>query len=252
MKRVFRPMAVAALVAVVAALCVLVAFDQRELTETAAAVNTLSDQVQQQSNIKPTAMKRVVQLPNDGQAYYLSVVVRPDYVRFARDRQVVGWFRGHRRLMVLPSQTHFNIYTNTDAVFKTNLAHMVGGCPAVIVQDAKGSIVYSSWEGDKLPEDPDQLADDISSQLETKAGAILPWRRRHEAQPSPSPTPGPDNVDTDVEVVVNRPMDLPPKPVVPNGKGSDADFWIVLAIAILGAAAAAFVIEFKREAKAAP
>lgn len=255
--RMFRPLAAAALVATVAALCVLVAFDQRELFQTAEAVNSLSAEVDQATKaqaVKPANIvkpERDVRLPNDGQAYYVSVIVRPDYVKYLRDREVVGWWRGHRRLVVLAGQTHFNLYANTDPIYKTNLAHIVGGCPAVLVQDAKGNVVYSSWDGDKLPNDADTLADHIAIQLDRKAGAILPWRRRYESQPTPSPSPEPG---PDISVTVNRPVveDLPPRPVVPNGKGNDADFWIILAIAVAASAVAAFIIEFKREAKGAP
>lgn len=177
--------------------------------------------------IEAKAEDRIINLPEDGGAYYTSVFVHANWRVRPADRTLLAWFGSNRRLLSLRSQTHYNVYTERTPLFKTRYSRTIKALPAVRVQAADGRVTYQS-SVDNLPKSADGLADEI-------AGCIFKKRkdRRH-----PTPVPVPD-VDVDVDVT--------PVPVIPDlVEPVKPEFpWLLLVIVVILAGAVPVIVHFK-------
>jgi len=170
------------------------------------------------------ARERVIQLPEDGQAYHTTVIVSANWRERRSERYLLGWFASHPGLASLKAQTHFHQYDTTDALYKTRLAHAVPDTPAVVVQQADGKVVYKA-SGVNLPQSADELAGNISISL----GGCRP-------RPRPQPAPKPD---VDVDVDVTPIPDIAPQPARPEFP------WVLLIVAVLLGAALPLWVHFR-------
>jgi hypothetical protein len=189
-----------------------------------------------------------ITLPEDGQAYFTSVIVPPSWETNPRAKEIVGWFDQDVRLKSLKSQTHFRVYPTNDPIYRANLAHAVGNTPAVLVQKASGEVEMAVWEGGQLPA--------TSNEMGNKVGRIFGKHRGGGGCPDgkcPLPKPTPDETQPKPEPV----PDLPPKPVVPivepvdpvGPEGSNVGFWVLLAVLLVMTLGAANIYYFKQELK---
>lgn len=189
------------------------------------------------------SVQQDIQLPEDGQAYFTSVIVRKNWRQSPRDRELVAWFEQDARLASLKAQTHWRIYEQDDPLFRKNLGHVVGGFPAMVIQDSTGRVVYSAWDG------AGQLAQ-ASSEVGNEVGRIFGRLRPcpDGGCPKPEPKPTPDT-DIDVNVV--------PKPIVPNIEPpkpvetpKEEEFpWVVLVLAVIASGLGSLAINFSREVR---
>jgi hypothetical protein len=148
---------------------------------------------------------RVIDLPNDGQAWHTTVVTheqpRP------QERQLLAWFDREPELIRLKRQTHFHHYTPKSAVYKNVEPAVSNGLPAVIVQDGAGAVVYKV-SGDNVPSTSWPLVRGIIDCIR----AHCPHCPKPKPKPTPEPAPQP--------VPVEPPSD---KPVIPDVIGPDGD-----------------------------
>ena len=170
------------------------------------------------------ARERVIQLPEDGQAYHTTVVVSANWRERRAERYLLGWFAAHPGLASLKAQTHFHQYDQGSVLYKTRLAHAVPDAPAVVVQTADGKVVYKA-SGANLPQSADELASNISISL----GGCRP-RPRPPAPPQPQP---------DVDVDVHPIPDVAPQPARPEFP------WALLVVAVLIGGAVPVVLHFR-------
>lgn len=137
--------------------------------------------------------ERVINLPEDGQKWYISVVGEATNARY---QEVLSWFESVDGLKTLKSKVHFCPVTTKSPTFIERYSPNVKALPVVRVQSADGVVLYES-AGNKIPMTGEGLYSAIASAV-NGSEELLPWRRRH-ANPAPV-TPGPDPVtpiDTD-------------------------------------------------------
>jgi hypothetical protein len=172
---------------------------------------------------------RVLKVPEDGQAYHLSLCLSDDWQASAREREIAAWFEsGNPRLAGLRVQCHYHLYTDGNAIYRVRLRHRIPAVPAVVLQDSTGFVVYASCESPRykaIPATADELADDMADCLAAHCRARgIPWNEttgtecdRCRPRPRPSPQP-PVNVDLTVRPVV-PPLDKPLVPLVEKAIG---------------------------------
>jgi hypothetical protein len=137
---------------------------------------------------------RVIDLPNDGQAWHTTVVTNEALT--PHERQVLAWFDREPQLVRLKQQTHFHHYTPKSAVYKNVEPAIANGLPAVVVQDASGVIVYKV-SGDNVPNAPWPLVRGIIDCIR----AHCPHCPRPKPKPTPEPQPTPVEPPTDKPVI---------------------------------------------------
>lgn len=162
--------------------------------------------------------EHVIQLPEDGGQFYLTVLTHENYQTRARDRELVAWFDSDPHLRALKSQTQFNHYTPNQQIYATRLggAVPVTEFPAVVLQESNGRVFFKAGAR-KLPSTPKELVKLIKD--------CCP--RPKPPGPSPSPTPGPE------------PMpfipDVGPPDEAPLGPADDGSIaWLAALAALLG------------------
>ena len=144
-------------------------------------------------NYGVAVQERIINLPEDGQKWYISVVGdAPD----ARYQEVLSWFESVDGLKTLKSKVHFCPVKTNSPIFKERYAPNIGVLPVVRVQSADGVVLYEA-AGNKIPFTGEALYSAIASAV-NGSEELLPWRRRH-ATPAPAPvTPDPVTpIDTD-------------------------------------------------------
>lgn len=176
---------------------------------------------------------RVIDLPDDGRAWHTTVVTGEKPT--PRERQVLAWFDREPELVRLKQQTHFHHYTPKSAVYKNVEPAVSNGLPAVIVQDAGGTVVYKV-SGDNVPPAPWPLVRGIIDCIR----AHCPHCPRPKPKPTPAPEPEPDEPPADKPLI--------PDVVGPNDNTpADArdDTLIVTVGAFLAAVAVGFIATAK-------
>jgi hypothetical protein len=154
--------------------------------------------------------ERIVDLPETGGAWHLSIFVHQDWRERAEERRLVAWFSVEPRLVSLKAQTHDHLYTNADPMYRLRFAKVVPLLPAVMLQDGAGKVWYKAAVGSKevpLPDDPTALGDKFQSLFSGFSGGPCP-RPKPEPGPKPSPDEVPDlpNIpDLDVPAVCPAP-----------------------------------------------
>jgi hypothetical protein len=103
---------------------------------------------------------RVIRLPEDGGAWFLSVWY-DDKSNSPASRHLAGMIAGTPRLAALAAQTHFNEHqaAKPDWVFTHRYAREPR--PGIVLQDALGKVVFKA-AGGQIPADGEQLADSIA------------------------------------------------------------------------------------------
>ena len=176
--------------------------------------------------------EEVVNLPEDGNLYHISVVVHDDWQARPVDRQLVGLWSSDRRLLSLRAQTNYHFYTQGDATYQANLAHAIPDVPAVVVQDASGKVHYKA-SGNAVAE-PKGI-------LKNLLAKICPN----------CPRPGPKPNDTPAPVPTPQPV-VPDTPVIPDTPFIDETEteqfpWALLVGVVVVAAGGSLVWQFRKE-----
>jgi hypothetical protein len=179
----------------------------------------------------------IVELPEDGQAYYLTLVVHDDWQRRPLDRQVVAWFQAEPTLASARAQMHYAILPKSHATYQNpKWQRAAPTLPAVVITDAAGNVVLRATEP-TLMEGPEKLGERIVNLW--RAHPLRPWLRcdrdrRGDQQDAdgakPTPDTGGDLPDLKQDI-------LPP---AGDGPGADAVLVTVI-ICVLGGILAAIV-----------
>lgn len=144
------------------------------------------------------AEELVVELPDDGRAFYVSLFVHADWKQRKAERELVAAWQSDRLLRSLYVQSHSRVYTPDDPMVKSRYAATLPAIPCVRVQDSTGKVLYQA---------SGQEATDYAAQR-SAVGRLFPW-------PRPCPRPNPDKPKPDVDVDVD--VDAKPVPdVVPD------------------------------------
>lgn len=197
----------------------------------------------------PTA--RIMQLPNDGQAWHLSLCLSDNWQNNPREREIRDWFfDANLQLTSLRVQTQFHQYTPRHGMFRALLAHRIPAVPAIVLQDASGYVVYASCESQRyqtIPLNGDDLAYDIADRIAARCvetGLPASECDRCRPRPRPEPRPGPN---VDVHVNVTKPI-VPKIDVDVRGRQETKDFpWGLLAAVLAVVALASIAYNFRRE-----
>ncbi len=202
-------------------------------TQQAALATFVTEQVSPAASPVVAARERIFVLPEDGKAYHVSVCVHDDWQRRPNERELLAWWKVDTRLASLAAQAHFHTYTESDPIFKTNIAPALPQLPAVLVQDETGKVHFKA-SGENLPGSATELGDAAVSAF-WKAPYLLPYRRNHTRPcPCPLPSPAPPAPGPNINV------DVGPRPIpdtAPLGKTTAFPWGLALAsCAVAGAA----------------
>lgn len=141
-----------------------------------------------QSNYGVSVEDRVVNLPNDGARWYLSVVGDANESQY---RTILEWFNTDERLRDFRSQVHYCPIERSTAVFKERYRTNTSSLPTVRLQDSKGVVVYEA-DGKQLPFTASGLYGALANATRKVLGVELcPWRKRNDPTPTPEPKPTP-------------------------------------------------------------
>jgi len=124
----------------------------------------------------------IVELPEDGTAYQVSVFVHHNWRERKRDREVVAAWSVDPRLASLKPQVHWRVFTNESTTYQKFAKH-IPQLPAVFIQRPGGMVVWKGCEGGSLPASAAGMGDAVG-QIFKRPIYILPWRR-----PKPCPVP---------------------------------------------------------------
>jgi hypothetical protein len=189
------------------------------------------------------AEERVVKLPQDQGAWYLTVFGTAGDAKFT---QVQSWLESDTSLKKLKVQVRYNQYT-TDHVRYKRYATNMPGLPCIRIQDDKGRVVSEFW-GSNIPSTSKALYRGIKDDLTVKsAGQIF---RRRRPCPCPSPNPGPDPGPI---VVPEPPVGPPILEPDPEPEPEESSLWLFLAaLSALVGGGIGFAQEYKSEHKSSP
>lgn len=170
----------------------LVAAQRQNERYLAEELSALRQEVAKLRNERP-AEEHVIQLPEDGGRYHLSLVLEEGWQALrGRSVTVHSWFDSDPRLAGLKAQCHFHVYTPAHRWFHQN-AHVAERFPAVILQRHDGYVLFKA-SGQNL-RTASALADAIADSC---------------PRPRPQPTPPP------------QPFPQPTPPVIPDTVLPDA------------------------------
>lgn len=182
--------------------------------------------------------ERVVNLPHDSEAWYISVV-GSDVDR----GELLSWFDTHEGLVSLKRQVHFCSPTCDSAIYSERYAPNVSGLPTVRVQEADGTVVYEV-SGEDVPKTAQCLFDGIAKNIRKRnGGCVLPWRNDMEQKCQPA-TPGPEE---DIPVPFSA---VPGTPVIDDEEAGGVPIGLVVLGALLSiacGAAGGLVVAFRKE-----
>ena len=171
--------------------------------------------------------ERVIKLPQDQGAWYVSVVGDPQEARF---KEIQSWFDTNESLAKLRNSTHYNVVTGDSAIFNERYETNTPALPMVRIQNAEG-VVYSQLCEDEIPVTADALSAKIADEMSAgpKTGCILrsirQWRKEHylpTIQPNPRPQPVLPIVIPDI-----KPSPINPLPLILEPKGERVEWWML-------------------------
>ena len=177
--------------------------------------------------------EQIVDLPETGGAWHLSIFVHQDWRERPAERRLVAWFSVEPRLVSLKAQTHDHLYTDADPMYQLRFAKVVPLLPAVMLQDGKGKVWYKGAAGSKeapLPSEAKELGDKFQTLF---SGGPCPWPK---PKPEPEPKPGPDE-EPDLPDIPD--LDVPADASEPV---SDQFPWPVAILVVFGVGVASGVI----------
>lgn len=148
---------------------------------------------------------QVIELPDDGGAWHVSLIVTADWRTRPSQRAVVSWFYTHPTLCSLRTQAHWHLYTSGHPIYLERLRPVLGSqVPAILVTNQHGKVVYrgavqiaadakpAAADYETLPAHPDQLAGRLRFLFQR-------FRDRDGNCPGPGPCPSPDETPDEVE-----------------------------------------------------
>ena len=130
--------------------------------------------------------ERIVRLPEDGNAFHVSVFTHDDWQARAQDRQLLAKFDSVPELQSLKTQTFFHHYQPSNRLFNRYRSSLTE-LPCVVVQQGDGTVVYKA-SGAKIPDDSWRLVDDIREALHERFPNVCPGPNCPDAQPYNDPT----------------------------------------------------------------
>jgi hypothetical protein len=145
--------------------------------------------------------ERVIDLPQDGGNWYLSVYGDPDDPRYIQLKQ---WLYTNSVLVDFRKQTHYNGISSKHPRYQ-RYAKTMPGLPCIRLQNSKGVVVSEFWD-DNIPMTSEALVQGIKGDMQDKASWGCLRKRRN-----PSPCPTPDTNPTPKPQPVPTPIDTPPK-----------------------------------------
>jgi len=143
--------------------------------------------------IAPAAEERVVDLPNDGAKWHLSIVGNVNDPVYAK---TLSFFYSHEKLNTLKKQVHFYIVNDDTATFRDRYAATIRELPTVRMQMPDGVVIYERT-GRLIPSTPAELYSEIANAVRN-AQLPCPFNRcrpRPAPAPAPEPAPMPPRVD---------------------------------------------------------
>lgn len=185
--------------------------------------------------------ERVLDLPQDGQAYFVSIFVNKDWRRRRADRHLIACWQSIPELSSIRAQTHFSIFVDGDKSYDERMKLLITKprLPEILIQTAAGEVVYRE-SGETLPQSTAEWANTCGKIFGGRA--VLPWNRDKgvcpKPGPAPEPAPGP---------VINTAVTIPDRVTPPPAKEEKFP-WLLLAAIVGLAGVTAFVVQFRREA----
>jgi len=187
------------------------------------------------------AEERVVKLPQDQGAWYLTVFGTAGDAKFT---ELQSWLATDNGLKKLKVQVRYNQYTTDQIRFKRYSKDMPG-LPCIRLQSQKGLVVSEFWGGN-IPSTSKALYRGIKDDLTAKSNGILFRRRRPCPCPSPRPNPNPIVVPEPPVAPIGPPIlepDVDPEP-------EESKLWLFLAaLSGLIGGGIGFAQEYKSEHK---
>ena len=171
----------------------------------------------------PSAIaERVLDLPEDGEAWYTTLLVHPPISRDIHDQRLLEAFDTEDRLRSLKTQTRFHVYANDHPIYQQRFAPHVQRLPAVFVQrGASGEVVFSA-SGPEVAEHPHRLGHAIQQAICRRC----PHGRCQPVLPQPTPPP-----DTPVLPPGPEPVPNLGPPPAPDPGPTTAPFWQIVCVA---------------------
>ena len=169
------------------------------------------------------AEERVINLPEDGGKWYVSVVGDNN----SQYQEILKWFDA-KPLSDLKAKTHFNPVTSDSAMFADRYKKNTGALPMVRVQDNDGGVIFE-LAGDKLPGSATSLyaaiADSVSkSEARSRRQHQQPQPETPKPQPNADPDPAPAPLDNG-----GAPILEPQEPDAPI-----VAIWLVIGLFVAG------------------
>ncbi|MBI3866820.1 MAG: hypothetical protein HY290_33490 [Planctomycetia bacterium] len=181
-----------------------------------------------EESFDPRPEQRVLDLPEDGNAWHTILIVRPEWRSIAAERKAEAMFHSEPLLISLKHQTHWHLITTDQAEF-AKFRTLVAATPCLIVERANGEVVYRE-SGPELGKHPHNLTHVLRREIERHCpdGRCLPLH----------PVPNKDEPRQDDEVPAVLRED--PKPAGPKAGG------LVAVLTALGAAAGGVGWQWKK------
>ncbi len=183
------------------------------------------------------AEERMLSLPQDQGAYYLTIFGEPTDSEYI---QLKSWIVSDKGLAKLKSQVRYNEYQPDQIRYQRYAADMPG-LPCIRLQNEKGLVVSEFWD-ENIPSTSLALYQGIKGDLQDKTS----WgclRRKRCPKPNPEPKPEPKP-----PVVVPEPPVGPPVLDDPDEQPKESYLWLILvALAILIGGGAGVAQGYKAE-----
>lgn len=193
-----------------------------------------------QPQATPQPRERIVDLPNDGQQYFVTLFVHKDWRARHADRHLVACWQSIPELQSIRAQVHFNTFAEGDRAYEDRMKLLLARptLPSILVQASDGKVIYRE-SGETLPQS--------SGEWTATAGkifggrAILPWNAEKRTCPNTTPAPPPQPAPVITTVTIPDRVGPPPAKEEPFP-------WLLLAAVCGISAVVAFIVQFKKEA----
>lgn len=174
--------------------------------------------------------ERVLDLPEDGNAWHTILILRPEWRSVAAERKAEAMFHSEPILVSLKHQTHWHLITTDQAEF-AKFRPLVPMTPCLIVERANGEVVYRE-SGPELGKHPHLLTHALRREIERHCpdGRCLPL---HPVPNRDEPRPNENEI----------PAILREEPKVPGKQGMG----LAVLTAVM-AAAGGFALQYKKTA----
>ncbi|HUT91891.1 MAG TPA: hypothetical protein VMY37_20520 [Thermoguttaceae bacterium] len=214
--------------------------------------------------VEAAPREEVIDLPEDGQEYHLSIFVHDDWRKRSQERSLVAWFEAETRLKSVKAASLYHLYTSANPLYAARFKATVPTLPAVMIQDATGKVHYKA-SGENLPTSALECGDQVEKIFKNRPYYIFSWRKPPPCPPQPEPVPDvtpmpPDEEvpDTEVNVVLAQiAADKAEREAAEKAKAEEAamaakqedgDPWWIMAVAVVVAGVGTVVYSIRKEA----